>query len=77
MKRRTIGYVIAGIIALNGCNFLARTAEGLGRLGERMYTGVKEDIESVRQNYTKEPYSLTGKEETMEEKSPSEKDIRE
>ncbi len=49
---------LVGIVATTGCNFFMRTGEGFCRLGERMYTGIKEDINSMRANYKKQPYAI-------------------
>ena len=51
----------------SGCNTFVRTGEGFARLGERVYTGIKEDFNSVFSNYKKEPYSLGNAEIQPEE----------
>ena len=59
---------LVGMLAATGCNFLMRTGEGFCRLGERMYTGAKEDINSMRANYKKEPYAIKHPENQEEDK---------
>ncbi len=59
MKYKTLTHVaLAGALSMTGCNFMMRTGEGFCRLGERMYTGIKEDINSMGANYKKQPYAI-------------------
>ena len=70
---------LAGMLSLTGCNFLMRTGEGFCRLGERMYTGIKEDINSMKANYKKEPYviKLPENQEAQKEDKISEDNLEE
>jgi len=65
-------------VALAGCNFFARTAQGLGRLGERMYTGAKEDVTSLINNSKRESYiDLGTKDDLSEEYAANQEKVKE
>lgn len=77
-SKKLVGYTALAycIVSANGCNLAIRTAEGLGRLGERMYTGVCEDWDSVKSNYKKHPYRITTSQEATVEDNNEERPSR-